>query len=72
MEAIKTLAGELRESGVVCVRNALDPKSLALAQAAFDWSLSHPSPAANRYGGGEGTFTRISRIRRRRRRTANC
>ena len=56
VEAIKTLAGELRENGVVCVRNALDSKSLALAQAAFDWSLAHPSPAANRYGGGEGTF----------------
>jgi ectoine hydroxylase-related dioxygenase (phytanoyl-CoA dioxygenase family) len=56
VEAIKRLAGELRENGVVCVRNALDSTSLALAQAAFDWSLAHPSPAANRYGGGEGTF----------------
>jgi len=56
VEAIKRLAGELREDGVVCVRNALDATSLALAQAAFDWSLAHPSPAANRYGGGEGTF----------------
>ena len=56
VEAIKRLAGELRENGVVCVRNALDATSLALAQAAFDWSLAHPSPAANRYGGGEGTF----------------
>ncbi len=41
---------------MVCVRNALDGKSLSLAQAAFDWSLAHPSPAANRYAGGEGTF----------------
>ena len=31
-------------------------ESLALAQAAFDWSLAHPSPAANQYGGGEGIF----------------
>jgi ectoine hydroxylase-related dioxygenase (phytanoyl-CoA dioxygenase family) len=50
------LATALRDDGVVCVRGALDPASLALAQAAFDWSLAHPSPAANRYAGGEGTF----------------
>lgn len=56
VEAISKLSGELRDHGVVCVRNALDRESLALAQAAFEWSLAHPSPAANRYGGGEGTF----------------
>lgn len=56
VEAIRNLSGDLREDGVVCVRNALDGKSLSLAQAAFDWSLAHPSPAANRYAGGEGTF----------------
>ena len=56
VEAISKLSGALRDDGVVCVRNALDSKSLSLAQAAFDWSLAHPSPAANRYAGGEGTF----------------
>lgn len=56
VEAIRNLSGDLREDGVVCVRNALDGNSLSLAQAAFDWSLAHPSPAANRYAGGEGTF----------------
>ncbi len=47
---------EFRDDGVVCVRGAFDAGSLALAQSAFDWSLAHPSPAANRYAGGEGTF----------------
>jgi ectoine hydroxylase-related dioxygenase (phytanoyl-CoA dioxygenase family) len=56
VDAIRNLSRDLREDGVVCVRNALDGKSLSLAQAAFDWSLAHPSPAANRYAGGEGTF----------------
>ena len=56
VDAIRNLSEDLREDGVVCVRNALDHESLALAQAAFDWSLAHPSPAANRYAGGEGTF----------------
>ncbi len=56
VEAIRTLSGALRDDGVVCVRNVLDAESLALAQAAFDWSLAHPSPAANRYAGGDGTF----------------
>ena len=54
--AVRELADQFRDDGVVCVRDALDSRSLALAQAAFDWSLAHPSPAANRYGGGEGTF----------------
>ena len=56
VEAIRTLSDTFREDGVVCVRNALDAQSLALAQAAFEWSLAHPSPAANTYAGGEGTF----------------
>ncbi len=46
----------LRLDGVVCMRRALDAHALELAKAAYDWSLAHPSPAANRYGGGEGTF----------------
>ena len=45
-----------RDDGVVCVRGAFDAASLVLARSAFDWSLAHPSPAANRYAGGEGTF----------------
>jgi len=54
--AIAALADALAEDGVVCVRSALDPESLALAQAAYDWSIANPSVAANRYAGGEGTF----------------
>ena len=56
VESIGKLSDAFRKDGVVCVRNALDRNALAMAQAAFDWSLANPSPAANRYGGGEGTF----------------
>ena len=56
VEAIGKLSAAFRKDGVVCVRNAFDRDALAMAQAAFDWSLANPSPAANRYGGGEGTF----------------
>ncbi len=55
-DAIRNLSDEFRKNGVVCVRNAFDREALAMAQAAFDWSLANPSPAANRYAGGEGTF----------------
>ena len=56
IEAIRRLAPDLEHDGVVCVRGALDARSLEMARTAFDWSLTHPSPAANRYAGGEGTF----------------
>ena len=35
-----------REDGAICVRGLLDPAGLALAEAAFDWSVAHPGPAA--------------------------
>jgi ectoine hydroxylase-related dioxygenase (phytanoyl-CoA dioxygenase family) len=50
------LNGDLATDGVVCVRNALDARAQELALAAYDWSLAHPSRAANTYAGGEGTF----------------
>lgn len=46
----------LRLDGAVCIRNALDDETLAMALAAYEWSLANPSPSANRYAGGEGTF----------------
>jgi len=55
-ESLSDLVSSLHDDGVVCVRNALDARSFELAQAAYEWSLAHPSPAANRYAGGEGTF----------------
>ena len=56
LEAVTALADAFAEDGVVCVRDALDPDSLEMARAAYDWSLQNPSIAANRYAGGEGTF----------------
>ena len=56
IESVRNFADAFRNDGVVCLRGALDARSLALARAAFDWSLANPSPAANRYAGGEGTF----------------
>jgi ectoine hydroxylase-related dioxygenase (phytanoyl-CoA dioxygenase family) len=51
-----SLGEQLRVDGVVCVRDALDAGALQLALAAYEWSLAHPSRAANTYAGGEGTF----------------
>lgn len=35
-----------REDGVVYLRGALSPSTLALAHSAFEWSLAHPGPGA--------------------------
>jgi ectoine hydroxylase-related dioxygenase (phytanoyl-CoA dioxygenase family) len=56
IEAVRDQRTAFRDDGVVCLRGAFMPPALELARAAFDWSLAHPSPAANRYAGGEGTF----------------
>jgi len=40
---------EFRDNGVVFIEHALDAEALRLAQAAFDWSLEHPSPMAANY-----------------------
>ena len=40
------LKKEFRDNGVVFIEHALDAEALRLAQAAFDWSLGHPSPVA--------------------------
>lgn len=53
--------GELRRAfradGVVHVPGLLDADGLALARAAFDWSLAHPGPGASRpFDGIEGSF----------------
>jgi hypothetical protein len=40
---------EFRDNGVVFIEHALDAEALRLAQAAFDWSLEHPSPIAANY-----------------------
>src|SRR5208337_1208281 len=39
-------AEEFRENGVVFIEQALDPKSLRMAEEAYNWSLAHPSPGA--------------------------
>jgi len=51
-----SLREALVRDGAICLRRALDGNALALAQEAYDWSLKHPSPAANTYQGGEGRF----------------
>ena len=43
------LKKEFRDNGVVLIEHALDADALRLAQAAFDWSLEHPSPMAANY-----------------------
>ena len=46
-----------REDGAICVPGLLDPAALALARAAFDWSVAHPGPAASRpFEGIDGAF----------------
>ncbi len=40
------LQQEFRENGVVYIENALDPKSMAMAEEAYQWSLAHPSPGS--------------------------
>jgi ectoine hydroxylase-related dioxygenase (phytanoyl-CoA dioxygenase family) len=50
------LNADLVKHGVVCVRSALDAQALALALAAYNWSLANHGRAANTYAGGEGTF----------------
>jgi len=54
-------AAELRrafhDDGAILVEQLLDPPALALAEAAFDWSLAHPGPAASRpFEGIDGAF----------------
>ena len=39
------------EDGVICVRNALDPASLRMAEEAFNWSLENPGPYASEFPG---------------------
>src|SRR4051794_31174069 len=46
-----------RLDGVVFLEQALDAASLALARAAFDWSVANPGPASGRpFEGTEGAF----------------
>ena len=46
MDLAALSAKPMRDDGVVFVPQALDAKALADAQAAYDWSLAHPGPAA--------------------------
>jgi len=45
MSALRTA---YRDDGVVFLPGALDAQPLAEAQAAYDWSLAHPGPAASK------------------------
>lgn len=40
------LKSQYRQDGVVCIPQALDPRTLALAQEAFEWTYQHPGPGA--------------------------
>ena len=40
-------AESFRRDGAVCLRDALSPETMQLAQAAFEWSLDHPGPGAS-------------------------
>jgi ectoine hydroxylase-related dioxygenase (phytanoyl-CoA dioxygenase family) len=45
-----------RKDGVVLLRGALDPASLAEAQRAYEWSLANPSRGAATFPGSDGVF----------------
>jgi hypothetical protein len=54
---IDELRRAYREDGAIHVRDLLDERALGLAEAAFDWSVAHPGPAASRpFEGIEGAF----------------
>src|SRR5436190_22726433 len=54
---LEELQHAYRLDGVVFVEQALDEASLSLAQAAFEWSVAHPGPAAGRpFEGTDGEF----------------
>ena len=44
-----TLQEDFRKHGVVYIENALDPRSMALAEEAYKWSLAHPSPGSGNF-----------------------
>jgi ectoine hydroxylase-related dioxygenase (phytanoyl-CoA dioxygenase family) len=52
-----SLQRQYEDDGVVLLKDALDPPSLAAAQGAYDWSLANPGPGASRLPQkGEGVF----------------
>src|SRR5579875_1954776 len=54
-----SLQHQYEEDGVVLLKGALDPGSLAAAQAAYEWSLANPGPGASRLppkAGAGGVF----------------
>ncbi|MEO5902315.1 MAG: phytanoyl-CoA dioxygenase family protein, partial [Ilumatobacteraceae bacterium] len=54
---VNELRTAFREDGAIVVRDVLDPAALALAEAAFRWSIDNPGPAASRpFEGIEGSF----------------
>ena len=66
VEAIKTLAGELRESGVVCVRTRSTPNRWRWRKPPSIGALHTQARLRTVTGAAKAPFTRISRIRRRR------
>lgn len=51
------LKKEFRDRGVVFIGQALDAESLRMAEAAFDWSLKHPSPGAANFPSKDSAAT---------------
>ena len=46
-----------RNNGVVCLRNAIDPASLRMAEEAYNWSLAHPGSGASRFSQPDSSAT---------------
>src|SRR5271155_1656856 len=46
-----------RTNGVVCLRDAIDPASLRMAEEAYNWSLGHPGPGASRFSQPDSSAT---------------
>jgi ectoine hydroxylase-related dioxygenase (phytanoyl-CoA dioxygenase family) len=47
----------VRTDGVVCLRNAIDPASLRMAEEAYNWSLAHPGTGASRFSQPDSSAT---------------
>ncbi len=53
---MSALRDQFGRDGVVALRSALDARSLAEAQRAYEWSLANPSRGAASFPGGDGVF----------------
>src|ERR1700676_2232110 len=46
-----------RTNGVVCLKDAIDPASLRMAEESYNWSLAHPGAAASNFSQPDSSAT---------------